>query len=195
MDELAGEELSVLLHKADQTARRLVRKLGLSRADLDDVRQDLLVDLLARLPAFNPDRGTLGAFVGTVLTHRAATFARAISQERRLYGKSPLALQEGNDNGSERYEDTIAERDGLAAFLGQPFDAFEVTERRMDVERCLQHLSEEEARLSKSLLELEIGTLVRSGLGAKATLYRRMRSIRGSLSALGLGETISRKRK
>jgi hypothetical protein len=39
--------VQVLLHEADVAAHRLVRKLGLPRADLDDIRQDLLTDILS----------------------------------------------------------------------------------------------------------------------------------------------------
>ena len=48
---ISRDDLQILLHEADIAARRLVRQLRLPRADLDDVRQDLLVDLIARLPA------------------------------------------------------------------------------------------------------------------------------------------------
>jgi hypothetical protein len=47
---ISRDDLQILLHEATLRHRRLTRQLRLLRAELDDVRQDLLVDLIARLP-------------------------------------------------------------------------------------------------------------------------------------------------
>ena len=44
---ISQDDLRTLLQEADVAARRLVRKCGLPRADLDDIRQDLLTDILS----------------------------------------------------------------------------------------------------------------------------------------------------
>src|SRR5262249_46452431 len=151
--------------------------LGLPRWELDDVRQDLLVDLLDRLPAFDPGRGTLGAFAGTVLAHQAGTIARRVTRERRLYDGASASLHERHDAEQQRCKDTIAEGDGLPALLGHPVDAFGAAERRMDLERCLQYLDRQEAQLCRSLLASDDGVASLSESGARATRYRRLRSI------------------
>ena len=48
---ISQDDLRTLLREADAAARRLVRKLHLQPADLDDVRQDLLTDEIARMRA------------------------------------------------------------------------------------------------------------------------------------------------
>jgi C-5 cytosine-specific DNA methylase len=42
---------------ADAAARKLRRKLNLPSHDLDDLRQELLVDLIAPMPSYDPARG------------------------------------------------------------------------------------------------------------------------------------------
>ena len=91
--ELSRTELDILLEEADAAARRLLRKLRLPRADLEDLRQELLVDLIARLPAYEPDRGTLGAFAGIVLRNQATRIAGKVARQRRLAGGAPLSLE------------------------------------------------------------------------------------------------------
>ena len=49
---LAPSDLTTLIDEADAAARRLHRKLSLPTADLDDLRQDLLIDVICRLPGF-----------------------------------------------------------------------------------------------------------------------------------------------
>lgn len=83
---ISRDNLQILLHEADIAARRLVRQLRLPRADLDDVRQDLLVDLIARLPAYDADRGTLGALAAR--TVRAAAKASRIAVGQAVYLRS-----------------------------------------------------------------------------------------------------------
>ena len=59
---ISRADLQTLLHEADGAARRLIRKLRLSKDDLADVRQELLVDVIARLPAFDPSHTTFQPF-------------------------------------------------------------------------------------------------------------------------------------
>ena len=55
-------DLSTLIAETDAAARRLRRKLVLPAVDHDDLRQDLLIDLICRLPGFDARRGSIGAF-------------------------------------------------------------------------------------------------------------------------------------
>ena len=49
---ISPTDLATLITEAALAARRLHRKMVLPAADLDDLRQDLLVDLICRLPGF-----------------------------------------------------------------------------------------------------------------------------------------------
>ena len=97
---ISQDDLRTLLHEADVAVRRLVRKLGLPRADLDDIRQDLLTDALARLHAFDAERGALGAFAGLVMANRATRIAQRVRNHRRMYGPEPVSLDEPAAPGS-----------------------------------------------------------------------------------------------
>jgi hypothetical protein len=44
------------------------------------------VDLIARLPAFDPERGSLGGFAGTVMAHSGTRIARKENRQHRLFG-------------------------------------------------------------------------------------------------------------
>ena len=117
---ISRDDLQILLHEADIAARRLVRQLRLPRADLDDVRQDLLVDLIARLPAYDAGRGTLGAFAGAILSNLATRIANKAKRERRMYGATPISLDEAipESDGLTR-GDLVADVDGLSSLFGQ----------------------------------------------------------------------------
>ena len=72
---ISPSDLATLLDETDVAARRLHRKLTLPAADLDDLRQDLLIDLICRLPGFDKRRGTIGAFANIVLRNQCSRIA------------------------------------------------------------------------------------------------------------------------
>src|SRR5262249_38543038 len=64
-----------VIQQAEIRASRLVAVSGFSRDDWEDLRQDLLLDYLERLPLFDPERGNARGFMFGVVRHRAAQLA------------------------------------------------------------------------------------------------------------------------
>ncbi len=183
-------ELRVLLHEADVAARRLCRTLRLSRDDLADLRQELLVDLIARFPAFDRTRGSIGAFAGLVMANRAARLAQGVRRHRRMFGEFPASLDDplpNSDGAGATRGDLIAEADGLAAMLGQPVDQIAEVEHRIDVERGLGGLDRGKRILAAALYRGSPHELARGGFGSRSELYRRTRDLRLTLLSAGLG--------
>jgi RNA polymerase sigma-70 factor (ECF subfamily) len=143
--------------------------------------------MVARLPAFDPERGSLGAFAGIVMANKATRIANKVKRERRLYGAVPASLDEPfPDSESATRGDLFAEEDGLAAYLGQPVDAFAEVERRLDVARGLGTLDPNDGALCAALSRTTVDRLAGGGRGARSSLYRRVKDIRLALLAVGL---------
>src|ERR1043166_8108907 len=85
---LGNSECQLLLREARAAAGRLARRLGLSVHERDDIQQELIIDALVRLRAFNPARGSLGAFVGTIISRRIGRLARQLYRRRAIEGLS-----------------------------------------------------------------------------------------------------------
>lgn len=187
---ISQDHLRILLHGADTAARRLVRQLRLSRDDLDDIRQDLLTDLLARMPGFDQGRGTLGAFAAVILKNRAARLANQVKRVRRLFGETPVSIDEATpDSDGLTFGDQIGEDRSLSALFGQPVDAFLATEQRIDLERALESLDPIDAAFCTALSRMTVDQLVAAGHGSRSSLYRRVKAIRNSLVARDLKGT------
>lgn len=185
---ISPPDLQVLLHEADIAARRLCRQLRLSRDELADLRQDLLTDLIARFPAFDRQRGSIGAFAGMVMANRATRIAQGVRRHRRMYGLFPVSLDDPLPNGDGATRgDLIAEADGLSAFLGQPVDRVAEAEHRIDFERGLGTLDQGQRCLAAALYRGSPHQLARSGLGSRSDLYRRTLDLRLTLVTAGLG--------
>ena len=64
--------------------------------DLDDLRQDLLLDVIARLRSFDPDRGSLGAFAGTVMGAASIALASGATVNGQLLATTgAVTLEDG----------------------------------------------------------------------------------------------------
>lgn len=116
---ISPSDITILIDEADRAARRLRRKLALPAADLDDLRQDLLLDLICRLPGFNKRRGSIGAFAGLVLRNQSSRIAIRYHRQRRAQGGALLSLDAPIAGTRETVGDTLTEDDGLAALHGQ----------------------------------------------------------------------------
>jgi RNA polymerase sigma-70 factor (ECF subfamily) len=111
-------DLAPIYRLAEQEARRLCRGLGLPAQEREDLRQDLLTDFLARLPAFDPAKGALEAFARICFRHAATRIARRVQRERA--GRHPLSLDDALPGGDGlTLGDTLGEADGYAAWCGQ----------------------------------------------------------------------------
>jgi RNA polymerase sigma-70 factor (ECF subfamily) len=180
-------DLSALILEADAAARRLRRKLVLPAADLDDLRQDLLVDLLRRLPRFDARRGSIGAFANIVLRNQSSRIAIRHHRQRRAQGGPLLSLEAPRAGARERVCDTLAESDGLAAWHGQRCCAAAVTELHQALQAVLARLPAEDRRFCAVLAHRTVSDLVAEGFGSRSALYRRLADLRHVLTAHGLG--------
>jgi RNA polymerase sigma-70 factor (ECF subfamily) len=184
---ISPDDVSTLQQVADRVARRMRRRLGLPGQDLDDLRQELLLDLIARLPAFDRERGPLEAFAYMVAVNRASRIGRTVWRERRLYDDSSLSLDvplAGADNAT--VGDLVSEDQGLGALFGQTFDVEGEVITSATLDAGLSELADDDQRLCAALVESTINQLAARGHGARASLYRRLKDIRLTLHAYGV---------
>lgn len=181
---ISPSDLQVLLDESEIAAARIARRFRLPACERDDLRQDILVDLLSRISAFDPTRGTFGAFVGAIAGHRATRLSKRI--RRRSAASSMISLDEAiADAEAITQGNTVAEPCGISASLRQTFDRFAEIERRLDLIRAFRGLLPHELSLCAKLAEYTATEISRSGEYSRASLYRRLRKIRLRLVAEG----------
>ena len=184
---ISPSDLATLIDEANLAARRLHRKLALPAADLDDLRQDLLVDLICRLPGFDSRRGSIGAFANIVLRNQSSRIAMRHHRQRRAQGGSLLSLEVPLAGTREPVGDTLTEDDGLAAWHGQTCCAAAVTELHHALQAALARLPAEDRRFCAALAHRPVTALAAEGFGSRSALYRRLADLRHVLTAHGLG--------
>jgi DNA-directed RNA polymerase specialized sigma24 family protein len=162
---ISRAELAVLYREADRGSRRAIRQLRMSPDDCDDFRQDFLVDLISRMKWFDPARATLGAFAGIVVRNRSKELFQQVHRERQLFA--------GWDSE-------------VAAIRLLACDCSSQTEQRLDLARVIQSLPASEQQLCRELVMRTPTEVVRLGAVSRASLYRRLKSIRRHLHAEGI---------
>jgi RNA polymerase sigma-70 factor (ECF subfamily) len=184
---ISPDDLATLIDEAAIAARRLHRKLLLPGADLDDLRQDLLVDLICRLPGFDARRGSIGAFANIVLRNQSSRIAIRHHRQRRAQGGTVLSLDAPVSGGTEPLGCMLAEADGLAAWHGQDRSAVDDADTLHDFARVLGGLPEEARGLCAALGTSAVAEIVERTGTSRSALYRQIARLRLDLAMCGLG--------
>jgi len=94
---LTDYALELVHHKA----RQLVGKAGYTQDDVDDIKQDLIVDLLERLPQFDPAKATYNTFVARLVERKISNLLRDRQAEMRDHRREVCSLNEEIDTGED----------------------------------------------------------------------------------------------
>jgi hypothetical protein len=73
-------------------ARQLAQHRVVPGMELEDYEQDLITDLIARDPRFDPTRATYPTFADRVIRHRVSTLIQAGLRMRRIEDRGPRAV-------------------------------------------------------------------------------------------------------
>jgi hypothetical protein len=170
--------------KADRAAARLILRYRLSPEDRQDLRQELLVDLLLRLKSFDPCRGTLGAFSEVVIRHGMARLASSLRDAGSRH--APVSLDDPIAQGDPTLiGDMFSEEDGYLAWMGAQTDRIRALEDRLSLGRAFTELLNDDVNVC---LDLVTGSIQKTETGpSRATQYRRLKRARLGLLVAGIG--------
>lgn len=188
---LSLADLSRLHPIAAREARRVCRIARMPAHQREDVQQEMLLDLLVRLPSFDASRGSLEAFATVCFRHRGIRIAERERREQAARHEARLdqpVCDFGAGGGEEHLTlaDIIPEAEGYAAWCGQQTDAVAAAERRLDLDRASAALDGSDHPICAALAECTPHELARRGPLARSVLYRRLQEMRLRLFAAGL---------
>lgn len=172
------------------TTRVLVRRGRLQEADREDLEQELMLDLLRRLPRFDPARATLRTFVSRVVRHRAARIVAASFTAKAVSRRGMLSLQDEVDDGSgvsvERGETLDPAEDcRRSRGPGAPGDTHDL---RVDLDAVVADLPADMQELCSWLLHHTATEAARTTGTSRASIWRRMQPVRERFAAAGIDD-------
>ena len=181
--QLQELETTWLFVAAERAARRFSRKQADPWLDPEDVRQDLLLDFLARIKGYDPERGSLAVFASICFVHRASRLGDRSRHDRQhrqtISFETPLS-----DASTVTLGDILSDDDhgqGSAANSG----ALARAEGLLDLDRALSSLPADLVSLCALLVVNERDPVGASGL-PRTTFYRRVTELRCHLLAAGI---------
>ena len=179
-------DYTVIGRAADRAAVKLVRRFCLPPVDRDDIRHDLLVDVLERMDRFDPCRGTLGAFVAVLVEHSLSSLVARLRRHRSVF--NPRSLDEPTgQSGGITFGELFSDEQGYLAWVSSDLDAVKHLDRQLALGRALNTLQPEHIQFLVRLSNHPVGRLCKTSAQSRATLYRQLNEICLLLLAAGVG--------
>jgi len=170
-------------------ARQLVGRVGFTESDRDDLEQELMLDLLRRLPKYNPDRAQRNTFIARVVEHKIATIIESQKAGMRDYRLCRCSLNdrfEDEEGGSIERMETIDQEDYLRRTGKLSRTADELRALTIDVRKAMEQLPPELRRLCQRL-ETETVTEISRETGIpRGTIYESIKKLRAIFEDAGL---------
>jgi RNA polymerase sigma-70 factor (ECF subfamily) len=178
VEDLGEYAERLIKHKA----KRLIGRAGFVRSDQADIEQELRLDLLRRLPKFDPSKASLGTFDDRVVRHKIASLVASRKAPCRDHRRCRCSLNDpledkGGAGPAER-GDMVDEDAGHLRTGGNSRPPEELVDLRRDIRTVLAGLPPGLRRLCRRLMK-ETPTEVERETGtARGTLYEAIQKIR-----------------
>ena len=170
-------------------ARQLVGKAGFTASDREDIEQELTLDLLRRLPKYNPKRAQLNTFIARVVEHRLASLIEAQKAGIRDYRRCRCSLNEcfeDADGRSVERVDTFDQEDYLLRTGGQSRPSEELSALAIDVAAIIEGLPHELRNLCRRLKAETVTEISRDTGVPRGTIYESIKKLREIFKDAGL---------
>ena len=170
-------------------ARQLVGRVGFTESDRQDLEQEMVFDLLRRLPKFKPERAQRNTFIARVVEHKVATIIEAQKAGMRDYRLCPCSLNdrfENEEGGSVERIDTINQDDYLqrTGNLSRPIS--DLRGLSIDVRNAVEKLPPELRELCKRLQVESVTEISRDTGIPRGTIYESIKKLRTLFEDAGL---------
>jgi len=170
-------------------ARQLVGRVGFTESDREDLEQEMILDLLRRLPKFDPKRAGRNTFIARIVEHKVATIIEAQKAGMRDYRLCSCSLNdrlEDEEGRSIERMETIDQEDYLrrTGKLSRPMS--ELRNLSIDLRRAVQTLPPELRELCKRLQTESVTEISRDTGIPRGTIYESIKKLRAIFEDAGL---------
>jgi RNA polymerase sigma-70 factor (ECF subfamily) len=182
IDEYAAK---VIRHKA----RQLVGTAGYTESDRDDLEQEMMLDLLMRLPKFNPDKATQKTFVARIIERKISKLIRHRTCEMRDYRREACSLNgclEAENGMTIELSETIAQEELGRRTGRRSRSAQEKWEFAQDMATTLSRLPEHLRRICDLLKTRTVSDAAREMGIPRTTINDHVKKLRDLFEDAGL---------
>ncbi len=172
-------------------ARQLVGRAGFTWDDVEDLEQEMTLDLLSRLPKFDPEKAAHTTFVARIVERKISNLFRDRRREKRDYrrefGSLNDHIQDGEGETIERAY-TIDQDDVDIRMGHRHRSREEEAHLRLDVSLVMSGLPEDLREIAEVLMKTTITEAAKSLGMPRSTLYGAVGRLRPFFENAGLGD-------
>ena len=196
----AGKQHAVLDAEVERAvfhcAWSLLGQAGITRADIEDIEQELRTELLVYLPRFDPRKGKRATLVARILEHKAASLLRhRLAGTRTVNGEQrSLSDEVQTPDGPVPLGDIITDADCARRLGRETVSDHDRASLKMDLASVIATLPEELRGLCEEMKWKSISQIARERGVDKNWVRRRVAKIRKHFSDFGLQEYLADKR-
>ena len=188
--ELTDYARTLIHHKAQQ----IIGKAGLRQCDLDDIKQEFTLDLLERMPKFNPNKASYNTFVARVVNRKLSRLLRDRYMKRRDYRREQCSVNEYVDDGDDGWIEraaTLSQDDQDRRTDKHVLPETERTDLQLDVAQMLSDLPPKLGRAAEMLTRMSVAEVARELGVPRSTFYDTyLAPLRQAFTASGMGEYV-----
>lgn len=144
--------------------------------EIEDIEQELMLDVISRTQAYDPEKVSWRTFVDRIINHKIANLIEEAKAQKRGGGIQPLSLD-------AMLENTEGEDDEFPDPAGNPERGMHLA---IDLNRVVQSLPQPLVVLLFQLGEHNPSELSRMTRVPRATLYGSINALRGTLREQGI---------
>jgi RNA polymerase sigma-70 factor (ECF subfamily) len=177
----------VIRHKA----KHLVGTAGFTESDRDDLEQEMMLDVITRLPKFDANKGTPKTFVARIIERKISKLIRHRTTDMRDYRREAFSLNESvedGDGGSIERGDLMSRESVDPVVATDSRTGAEEMAFLMDLETVLAGLPDHLRRLCEILKTGTISDAAREMGIPRTTLHDHVTKLRSLFEDAGLRE-------
>jgi RNA polymerase sigma-70 factor (ECF subfamily) len=182
------ELIEYVMKRTEFKARQIVSKVP-ALGEVEDVRQDLIADVLRRLPKFDSDRAGVKTFISRIINNKIATLLESHDAACRGNGCTKESLDDWvrDEFGAWVRRDTTVDAARRRAHLGicERSDQ-EQRELEMDVASVMASLPPEQRAVSAMLRTKTPTEIAREKGLSRSAIYKHIAAIRAAFVKAGL---------
>ena len=172
-------------------ARQLVRRSEFSQSDQEDIEQEIVLDLLYRLPRYDPRRAQRNTFIARIIEHKVAALIDYRRAAKRDFLREGASLNRDIADGEGRTTDAIqtVDQETYLRRLGIPFrPQRDEVDLRLDLESALQRLPEDLRSLCEMLRSMSVQEIATAVGIPRPSVYDAIKRVKARLVEEGFEE-------
>ena len=163
-----------IINQVRYHARSLIRHPAIHGMEVEDIEQELMLDVLSRTQAYDPEKASWRTFVDRILNHKIADLIEEAKAQKRGGGIRPLSLD-------AMLENTEGEEDEFPDPAGNPERGMHLA---IDLNRVVQSLFVASTKKHAVKVRLAVKTSsmrwLAKGVNNDTPNYKRRRATKGN---------------